>query len=228
MPLDAFQSIFEAGIPELRARLMHNFSKFENRGGYKVVWEEFEDEIYEGISSFLVGKIPGLSARDIAQTQTKSSYPDFKISYRNKLYAIDIKSGADDKAEPWYDMGRLDTFEEGHTDKFAAEYYITVRYSRTAEKDGPILVNDLYIEPFYQSVGIREECQGVLYRPYDGKLRPKSWHDFATGKAYWKTLDAFLIGLARSRSHRRMQLIRDWIGDMSSQEKEQLRRWLQS
>jgi hypothetical protein len=224
--LHTFQEVFENGIPVLRTRLNQAFKDFVNRGGYKVVWEEFEDRIFEVVEGFLLEQIPNLRAHEISQTKTKSTYPDFKICYEGKTYAIDIRSGADDKADPWYDMGRLDTFEENHTGKYQAEYYITVKYSRTEGKEGEIQVKDIYIEPFYKSVGIRPECNGVLYRPYDGKLRPKTWKDFASGMAYWPTLADFMAGLKRSRSHRRMGLIRDWIKDMSPKEKAQLRKLL--
>ena len=226
MPSDRFQAKFKKGIPNLRRQLMRNFRKFKNRGGYKIVWEEFEDKIFDTVRIFLLDSFPGLRKNDIIQTETKSSYPDFKVSYNGKLYAIDIKSGAAEKTEPWYDMGRLDTFERGHTKKYAAEFYITVKYRRVPDHAKAIEVEDIYIEPAYHSVGFNHDCRCVLYRLYDGKIRPKSWAEFSRGKTYWKTLDTFLIGLARSRSHRRMTLIQGWIKEMSVREKSKIRGWL--
>jgi hypothetical protein len=226
MSADQFQRAFEAGIPSLQKRLLSAFKSFDNKGGYKVVWEEFEDRMFEVLKDFLLETVPGLQGHNIIQTQTKSSYPDFKILYEGHLYAIDIKSGADDKADPWYDMGRLDTFEENHTQKYQAEYYITVKYSRDPGKDGAIIVRSIYVEPFYKSVGFRGECEGVLYRPYDGKLRPKTWADFESGKTYWSSREQFLGGLQRSRRHRRMKLIKEWIKEMSPEEKRLLQTFL--
>ena len=226
--LDTFQGVFEQGIPVLRTRLNQAFKDFVNRGGYKVVWEEFEDRIFEVVERFLLERIPNLRRGDISQTKTKSAYPDFKICYQGKTYAIDIKSGADDKlilGTTWGDLTPSRKITPTNIE-LSTTSHITVKYSRTGGKEGEIQVKDIYIEPFYKSVGIRLECNGVLYRPYDGKLRPKIWKDFESGKAYWPTLADFMEGLKRSRSHRRMSLIRDWIMDMSPKEKAHLQKLL--
>jgi hypothetical protein len=59
--------------------------------------------------------------------------------------------------------------------------------------------------------GIRSECNGVKYRPYDGKLRPKDWTDFESNKTYWPTKEKFLEGIKNSQKHRWKVLIKDTL-----------------
>lgn len=210
-----FCQIFETNIPTLKNSILKAFNKYESKGGYKVVWEEFEDVIHVPLTQFLNSNFSRLT---IIKAKTKSVFPDWRVIYDNSNFAIDVKSG-EDKMDPWYDMGRLDTFEEKHIKHYKQEYYITVKWKKEKKK---IKVIDIYIEPFYKSVGYDAKSKGVKFRPYDGKLRPKSWNDFATGKGYWKTKVDFLRGLSLSKKYRRSKFLSEWAKDMTSDEIELL------
>ncbi len=56
-------------------------------------------------------------------------------------------------------------------------------------------VSGVFIEPTGCTVGKNQESGGILYRPYDGKIRPKSWAMFDAGTCYWKNKAEFLDGL---------------------------------
>lgn len=78
---------------------------------------------------------------------------------------------------------------------------------------------------FREVVGIREECKGVKYRPYDGKLRPKSWDDFENNKIYWATKKDFLTGIRNSIIHRwKENIINILVPLLTNDEKEDFRR----
>lgn len=74
-----------------------------------------------------------------------------------------------------------------------------------------------------ETVGIREECRGVKYRPYDGKVRPKSWADFDNGVVYWKTKDAFLKGIEISKKYRMKELIKEHWKNLTEEERQEYR-----
>jgi len=130
-----------------------------------------------------------------------------------------MKSGEDGR-NPWYDMGRLDTYEKQHLEKYEAEYYITVRWKN---HDSPCVIN-VYLEPAHFSVGYRQSYNGVLFRPYDGKIRPKSWDDFDSGKTYWADKESFQKGLRASKMFRRMLFISEWYKDMPLEQRKKIKR----
>lgn len=89
-----------------------------------------------------------------------------------------------------------------------------------------IEVTNVYIEPTYKSIGYRAASGGVLYRPYDGKLRPKSWEDFESGEFYWKDIVHFKRGLEASRNFRRKSFIAEWYRGMTEAQRLDLKRVL--
>jgi hypothetical protein len=216
--MDEFSHKFEHEIPALHAFLMQNLKSFQSQVGFRSVWEDFEDRIIDDTQKFLHNVLQELKPLDLIKARSKSVFPELKVTYKDNIYAIDVKSG-EDVMDPWYDMGRLDTFEEKHLDKYRNEYYITVKWHRQSTG---ITIVDLYIEPFFKTVGLHSGSGGVKYRPYDGKLRPKSWDDFENGKVYWNTIDEFREGLKISRMYRRMEMIDEWYRKMSVGEKEAL------
>lgn len=219
--MDLFCQHFEAAIPELRKQILSEFGRHQSEAGFRSVWEHFEDIINPILIRFF--KQPPLSIpdSDIKVAKSKSVYPDLKVSFRGKDYAIDVKSG-EHQINPWYDIGRLDTYEEKHLQKYAAEYCITVRWKGRK----PTTVVDIYIEPTYKSVGYRPISKGVLYRPYDGKLRPKPWSDFEVGRSYWRDIEHFRQGLEASRNFRRRSYIAEWYKAMNASEREMLKQIL--
>ncbi len=207
-----FCQIFEQNIPTLKKDILVAFNKYESKGGYKVVWEEFEDVIDEPLTQFL--KAHFSSPVEIERAKSKSVFPDWKVKWRGKIYAIDVKSG-ENVMDPWYDMGRLDTFEEKHIKKYEQEYYITIKWKKETVR---IVVLDVFITPFYHCMGCDSSSGGVKFRPYDGKLRPKKWDDFEAGKCYWETKTDFLEGLSKSKKYRRIILACGWAQEMTLEE----------
>jgi hypothetical protein len=218
--MDEFSQTFEQEIPTLHAFLMQNLKSFQSQVGFRSVWEDFEGRIIDDTQKFLNNIFPELKPHNLTKAKSKSVFPDLEVAYKGNIYAIDVKSGEDVK-DPWYDMGRLDTFEKRHLNKYKNEYFITVKWHRA--KKGITVVN-LFVEPFYKSVGLHPSSGGVLYRPYDGKLRPKSWKYFESGKAHWNNINEFREGLEKSKKFRRVEIIADWYKQMSPSEKSTFRK----
>lgn len=218
--MDNFPKVFTALIPELRIKIMRKFQQKETQTGFRSVWEEFEGIITSVVIDTLKNSQLQIKSQNITIAKSKSVYPDIKISLDGNSYAIDIKSGANDKKEPWYDMGRMDTFEEKHLEKYQDEYYITVRWEN---KERPRVI-DIYIEPMRWSVGFYTGHNCILFRPYDGKIRPKSWEDFESNKIYWNSKDDFRKGFEIAKNHRRMNLIKEWYKDFDKNQRSMIRK----
>ena len=216
--MDTFSQHFEEAIPHLRKQILEKFTSEQSHAGFRSIWEHFEDVINPIIIAFLIKPPLSIPRKDIIIAKSKSVYPDLKVSFKGKVFAIDVKSGEDSR-NPWYDMGRLDTFEEKHLEKYSKEYYVTVRWKGR----DPSIVLDVFIEPMYYSVGYREEYNGVLYRPYDGKIRPKSWEDFESGYSHWNNIDEFLDGLNNAKVHRRTHYILLWYQEMNNTQRSFIR-----
>jgi len=218
MAMDVFCRTFKAAFPDLKRKILDAFNSQATKAGFRSVWEHFEDVINPVLIDFFTRPPLSVPRSDITVAKSKSVYPDLKIRYRGKNYSVDVKSG-EDHINPWYDMGRLDTYEESRLQKYAEEYCITVRWRNRAAPE----VIDVYIEPAYKSVGYRAESDGVLYRPYDGKLRPKPWLDFESGTSHWHDLEHFKRGLENSRDYRRRSFIVEWYKSMTQSQRHELK-----
>ena len=166
---------------------------------YEIVWKQLQDiaakEIKEILgSNFLDSKI--------TLARSKSAYPDIKLELAGNIYAIDIKSNESQK-EPWFDMARLDTVIKKRIEPYAEEWELVIKYD--SEKNE---FEKAYFNLFREIVGFNPKCKGVKFRPYDGKLRPKSWGDFDTGKTYWSTKQEFLEGIRNSQVYRWKALVK--------------------
>ncbi len=160
------------------------YSKAKNES-YKTIWKHFEDILIPYLIDILPKEIPLLKKAKMTKSTSKSSYPDFKIKLQDKTYALDVKSGTDEK-DPWYDIARLDTFKEKRLDVFEEEWDIVVKYNKSGE------ILNLYIEKLWQTVGFDKKRKCIKYRPYDGKLRPKPWEMFKNKENYFKDKKDFL------------------------------------
>jgi hypothetical protein len=216
--MDKFSLHFEAAIPLLRQQIKAEFMQKQSQLGFRSAWEHYEDVINDVLSEYLIGPPLSIPERDIKKANSKSVYPDLKIRYEGKDYAIDVKSGEDGR-NPWYDMGRLDTYEKSHLEKYATEYYVTVRWKN---HETPKVVN-VYIEPAHKSVGYKKFYNGVLYRPYDGKVRPKPWTDFDSGYTHWETIDDFKRGLKAAKIHRHIYYIVEWYREMNESQRQKVK-----
>lgn len=219
--MDRFSQHFESEKPRLKALILEAFKnspKNPDQLGYRSVWEYFEAIVTPVLIEFLQGDPFKIPAYNITKPKGKSSYPDVKVKYNGRLYAIDVKSGEDVK-DPWYDIPKLDTYEEKHLKVYEAEYSVVVKWTG---RDNVQVLN-IFIEPTYQTVGYRAASKGVKYRPYDGKIRPKTWADFDNGVVYWKTKEEFKVGLEASLRYRRRSFIAEWYKSMDTVQREQIK-----
>ncbi|MBD3351143.1 MAG: hypothetical protein GF364_06630 [Candidatus Lokiarchaeota archaeon] len=168
------------------------FSKIE-LDNYQIAWKNTQDITTKEVKRILENEFDSI---DITIPKSKSTYPDIKIENEDGIFAIDIKSNESQK-NPWFDMARLDTIFQERINKYDEEWEIVIKYDSETKK-----FLDVYFLLFREVVGIRDECNGVKYRPYDGKIRPKSWKDFDNNVIYWKTKEEFLIGIKNSLKHR--------------------------
>lgn len=182
---------------------------------YKIVWNQLQEIATQEIEKILKKEFPGCV---ITIPPSKSTYPDIKMEFNGFKIAIDIKSNESSK-DPWYDIARLDSVKEERLNKYDEEYDLVVKYDSETKK-----LIKIFFEPMRDTVGIREECNGVKYRPYDGKIRPKSWTDFDSGKTYWPTKEKFLEGIEKSRKHGMKELIKEHAKSLTKEEKEELKK----
>ncbi len=219
--MDEFSRRFEAAIPTLKRQILTRFQSQQTRAGFRSVWEHFEDVVNPTLISFLTNSPLSIPRLSIKEATTKSKYPDLEVTFRDCKYAIDVKSGESHR-NPWYDIGRLATYQENHLAKYKAEYSVVIRWRGRQQVE----VVDVYIEPTYRTVGYRAVSKGVLYRPYDGKIRPKPWTDFETGSSHWKNKEHFKIGLTSSLNYWRMSYIADWYKGMDTGQRQSVKRIL--
>lgn len=219
--MNDFCQSFETAIPTLRRKILAAFQSQQTEAKFRSVWEHFEDVINPILIQFLTNPPLSIARSDIKEATTKSKYPDLEVKFRNDKYAIDVKSGEFHR-NPWYDIGRLATYEEKRLSKYKDEYSVVVRWRGR----NPVEVVDVFIEPTYKTVGYRAISNGVLYRPYDGKVRPKPWSDFEAGTSYWKNKEHFKIGLTSSLNYWRMSYIAEWYKEMDEAQQQAVKRIL--
>ena len=81
----------------------------------------------------------------------------------------------------------------------------------------------MFFDTLPATVGFNKKCKGVKFRPYDGKLRPKSWEEFDKGIIYWKTKADFLKGIETSKKYRWLLLTKEHSKQLSDEEKKEFR-----
>jgi len=160
---------------------------------YEIGWKKLQVIAVETIKKIIKSEL-----KDIIITipKSKSTYPDIKFENEDGVFAIDIKSNESQK-DPWFDMARLDTIIEERIQKYTEEWEVVIKYNSETKK----LLN-VYFNLFREVVGKRHECDGVKYRPYDGKIRPKTWKDFDNNVIFWNSKADFLLGIKKSLKHR--------------------------
>lgn len=170
-------------MPIIRDSVFEVFQGIESQQNHKTIWDHFQNTAIKKIISIIRKEFP---RAHVVVAKAKSTFPDIKIVHGNEVFAIDIKSN-ESRKEPWYDIARLDTIFEKRLDKYAEEYDIVIKYDRDTGK-----VENVFFKPMYRTVGKDPKSGGVKYRPYDGKLRPKSWEMFEAGTAYWDSKERFV------------------------------------
>lgn len=195
-----------------------NILKVQNEQGlddYKIGWKLLQETAIPAIKKILSQKLPEAK---FEISKSKSTYPDLKMTYGSFTIAIDIKSNEEEK-DPWYDIARLDTIEKKRLSVFDEEYDLVVKYSSENKS-----LKDVYFEPMRHTVG-KGPSGGVKYRPYDGKLRPKTWEEFGNGKIHWEKKEDFQKGIIMSQKSRWYDLIQEClIPILDKKEKEKFRK----
>ena len=177
---------------------------------YEIAWKQLQDVSAKVIIEILIKKLPNNFT--ISSPKSKSTYPDIKIETPEGNYAIDIK-GNESSKNPWFDMARIDTLQKERLDKYIEEWELVIKYdSKTKE------FIKAYFLLFREAVGIRTECEGIKYRPYDGKVRPKTWDDFEKEKIYFNTKKDFKTALKNSIIHRWLSNLKQHLVPILSEE----------
>ena len=138
--MDEFCQHFEVAIPRLRQEILAEFQQQRTQVGFRSVWEHFEEVINPILIRFLTHPPLSIPRSAIKEASSKSKYPDLEVTFRGNRYAIDVKSGESHR-NPWYDIGRLATYEEKRLAKYRAEYSVVVRWRGRK----PVEVVDVYI-----------------------------------------------------------------------------------
>lgn len=199
-------------IAVAKEAIVSNLGKDGNLDNYKIVWNQLERLVCPKIKVFLESIFKN---GKIILAKSKSAYPDILIEIDDFKFAIDLKSNESSK-DPWYDIARLDTIEERRLNVYDEEYELVIKYDSNTGK-----LVDIFFATLRETVGIRLECNGVKYRIYDGKIRPKSWDDFSNGKIYWKTKEQFLEGINRSKKCRLKEIMKEHAKSLNISEKKE-------
>lgn len=155
----------------------------------------------------------------ITSPKSKSTYPDVKIENSEGLFAIDIKC-SEHCGNPWFDICRLDTMQTRRIDKYVEEWELVIKYDSGTGK-----FLKAYFLLLREVVGLRKECDGIKYRPYDGKVRPKTWQEFDDCVVHWDTKEKFLTGMKKSIKHRWIENIKSHlIPILNEEEKENFKK----
>lgn len=195
---------------------IHNSVKGDSLNDYKIVWNQLQEIATPQIKKILETSFKGCS---IEVTKSKSTYPDLKLNFSGFNFAFDIKSNESSK-EPWYDIARLDSIQKERLDKYSEEFDIVIKYDSGTGK-----LLDIYFEIMRHTVGLNSKCNGVKFRPYDGKLRPKPWADFKNGKLYWPDEEDFLKGIRNSQLYRWKILIKEtFVKILTKEEKQEFKK----
>lgn len=181
-----------------------------------IAWKKKQDDAVEAIKDLLAKHLPDSK---ITSPKAKSTYPDIKIVNAEGAFAIDIKVNEDSK-NPWFDMARLDTMLESRIDKYIEEWELVIKFSNT---DGKFI--KAFFNLFREVVGYNKYSGGIKYRPYDGKVRPKTWADFDSDKIYWNTKEEFLVGIEKSIKYRwKSNISKHLVAKLSEAEKEEFKK----
>ena len=205
-------------ISGLSSRIISEVSAAINSGGelenYQTVWKQFEDVAVRTIIKILKEEFPECR---ITVQKSKSTYPDIKLETEGGVFAIDIKSNESQK-NPWFDMARLDTIIPKRIEKYDEEWEFVIKYDSREKK-----FLRAYFNLFREVAG--KAGAGVKYRPYDGKIRPKSWDDFDVNATYWESKEGFLEGVKTAQKARWKKLIRETlVPKLSEEEKKEFRK----
>ncbi|HQZ26329.1 MAG: hypothetical protein IPN82_14505 [Chitinophagaceae bacterium] len=181
-----------------------------------IAWKKMQDDTANVVMTLLGKHLP---TSKITSPKSKSVYPDIKIINEEGTFAIDIKVNEDSK-NPWFDMARLDTMLESRIAKYVEEWELVIQFRNT---DGKFI--KAYFNLFREVVGNHKFSGGIKYRPYDGKVRPKTWSEFDKDVIYWDTKEKFLDGVEKSIKYRwKSNISKHLVAKLSAEEKEEFKK----
>ncbi len=185
-----------------------------------IAWKKMQDDAVKVIVELLSQRLP---KSKISSPKAKSTYPDIKIINEEGAFAIDIKVNEDSK-NPWFDMARLDTMLESRINKYVEEWELVIKFRNT---DGKFI--KAFFNLFREVVGNHKFSGGIKYRPYDGKVRPKTWAEFENNVIYWDTKEKFLEWIEKSIKYRlKSNIAKHLAPKLSNDEKEEFKKLFDS
>ena len=117
-----------------------------------------------------------------------------------------------DTQNPAFDIARLDTIVKSRLDVYENEFEVVVKYNVNSG------VVSVYFEEMISVIGYDKKSKGVKNRPYDGKIRPKTWDDFEKGKIYFNSKEELKMGIKNSRIARNKKFLSEWKEEFSEEE----------
>ena len=72
--MDRFSTHLEAAVPQLRQRIIAEFSERQSQFGFRSAWEHYEDVIISVLLDFLTHPPLSIPERDIKKAKSKSVY----------------------------------------------------------------------------------------------------------------------------------------------------------
>jgi hypothetical protein len=186
---------------------------------YKIVWKQLQDIALPAIKKVLK---ENFKEAEFPSKEKKSVYPDLEMVWNRFKIAIDIKSSVSSK-QPEYDIARLDTVLKKRIHEYDEEYELVIEYDDSTKR-----LKKMFFEHMRTTVGFSKKSEGVKFRLYDGKLRPKSWKEFEEGIIYWDTKAKFLEGIKASQRLRWRILIPMYVSELSEKDKREFKEFLLS
>ncbi len=121
-------------------------------------------------------------------------------------------------------MARLDTMLESRITKYIEEWELVIKFRNT---DGKFI--KAFFNLFREVVGNHKFSGGIKYRPYDGKVRHKTWAEFDNNVIYWDTKEKFLEGIEKSIKYRwKSNIAKHLAPKLSNDEKEEFKKLFDS
>ena len=193
-------------------RLFNKVSSYtQNNQNYETVWKEYQTQVCNEFVLLLNEN----GFLNIERTLKKSIYPEFTVYELNSKSAIDVKVSVDTE-NPQFDIARLDTVLEKRLKVYENEYEVVIKYNI---KTGIV---DLYFDEMMLIIGYDNNTGGVKNRAYDGKIRPKSWKDFETGKSYFNTKEELINAIRKSQIFSNKRRYLQWKKEFTEEEFKQI------
>jgi hypothetical protein len=183
-------------------------------GSYSIDWQKIEKPAIEILQS----EIQAIFSDSVQfePANNKNKYPDLKITYLGKNYAIDIKSVYfNGELSSRNDLGTMFSYVE-KKEKYSQQFFLFIRYIKNPDGSDTYKIKDVFLNFFWQDVGQRSDRESAEYREKDGNLRPKPWRMFEANQSHYPTEKEFEIALNKAGVIRAKNIIRKQIRLLSN------------